>query len=158
MPTSHRRRPGWLGPARPTGRRPAVSRRTERGTGLLASAAGVGAFLLFLLFAVQLLVNLYAVTTVSAAGFDAARTVASRQVDHDDSAAVAAAQARAESRFRALLGRAADRAELSWTVSADAVQLHVIATPPGILPTTLGRQVAFGHIDRTFVVRVEELR
>jgi hypothetical protein len=120
--------------------------------------AGVGAFLLFLLFAVQLVVNLYTVTTVSAAGLDAARTVASRHVDHDDAGSVAAAQARAESRFRALLGRAADRAVLTWNISGDVVHLQVRVRPPGILPSALGHRVAYGRIDRTFAVRVEELR
>ena len=112
---------------------------------------------MFLLFAVQLLVNLYAVTTVSAAGYDAARTVASRHVDHHDAGSMAAAKSRAESRFRSVLGRAADRVELTWLVSGDVVSLHVVASPPGILPTALGHRVAFGRIDRTYSVRVEEL-
>ena len=134
------------------------ARHGERGTGLVGSIAGVAAFVLFLLFAVQLLVNLYTATTVSAAGLDAARTVASRHVDHDDAGSVAAARARAEARFRSLLGRSADRAELTWSITGDVVHLRVVARPPGVLPSTLGHRVAFGHIDRTFTVRVEELR
>jgi len=114
--------------------------------------------LLFMLAAVQLLVNLYMVTTVSAAGFDAARIVASRQVDHQDHGSVRAAQARAESRFRSLVGRSADNADLRWNVNTQTVTLQVVVSPPSILPTSLGRDVAFGSIDRSFTVQVEELR
>ncbi|MEO6629046.1 MAG: hypothetical protein ABIP03_10815 [Aquihabitans sp.] len=130
----------------------------EHGTGLLGSAAGVAAFLLFLLFAVQLLVNLYATSVVTAAGLDAARSVASRSVNHGDPATVADARQRAEAGFRNLLGEASQDARLRWDGDGEFIRLHVLMETPGILPSALAGPVAFGTIDRTFVVRVEELR
>lgn len=115
-------------------------------------------FLLVLLFAVQLLVNLYATSTVTAAGLDAARVVAAKDVDHLDAGSVAAAQGRAESRFRSLLGGAADRAVLTWASDASTVRLRVVMEAPTFLPRALGHRVAFGEIDRTFEVHVEELQ
>lgn len=132
--------------------------QNESGTGLIGSAAGVAAFLVLLLFAVQLLVNLYAATTVSAAGLDAARSVASRTVDHGDPASVTAAQAQAETTLRELLGGIGQDASVSWAVGAGEVRLRLEVDTPGILPSAMGEVVAFGHIDRTFVVRTEELR
>jgi hypothetical protein len=115
-------------------------------------------FVILMLFAVQLLVNLYATTTVTAAGLDAARVVAAKEVDHDDAGAVAAARVRAEARFRSLMGDAGRDAELTWVDDADTVRLHVAVDSPTILPRSLGGGVAFGRIDRTFEVHVEELR
>ena len=139
----------------PHGQRPVPHH--QEGTGLVASAAGTTVFLIFLLFAVQLLVNLYAASTTTAAGLDAARTVASRDVDHGSPSEIAAAQARAEARFRQVLGRAANKARLSWDVDATTVRLHVIVPTPTILPRAWGPTTAFGVVDRTFVVRAEGL-
>ena len=130
----------------------------ERGSGYVGTTAGVSAFLLLLLFAVQLLANLYATTTVTAAGLDAARMVASKDVDHTDPGSVSSTRARAEARFRSLLGRVGDRAWINWEDDADVVRLHVIVDTPTILPRALGTVVAFGRVDRTFEVHVEELR
>lgn len=125
---------------------------------MVGTTAGVLAFLFLLLFAVQLLVNLYATSTVSAAGFDAARVAAAKDVDHDDAASVAAARSRAESRFRALLGSSAEGARLTWVDDADTVRLRVELDTPTILPRAWSGVLAFGHIDRTFEVHVEDLR
>ncbi len=130
----------------------------ERGVGVVSSIAGVAAFLAFLLFAVQLLANLYAVTTVSAAGLDAARAVASKNVDHTDPSSIHAAQVRAEAQFRSLLGSAADEAVLRWSVDGSTVRLQVVVDAPVFLPPSLGHEVAFSRIDRTFEVHVEALR
>lgn len=131
--------------------------RGERGTGTIGTAAGVTVFLVFLLFAVQLLVNLYTSTTVTAAGYDAARTVASRRVDHTDPGSLRAAQTEAEQRFHQLMGRASEGADLSWTVNDTTVALTVTMDSPSILPAAFG-SVAFDRIDRTFVVRTETIR
>ena len=50
----------------------------ERGAGLLSTAAGVVVFLVFLLFAVQLLFGLYASSTVTAVAHDAAHRAAAQ--------------------------------------------------------------------------------
>lgn len=131
---------------------------TEAGTGLIGTTAGVSVFLLLMLVAVQLSVNLFATSTVTAAGYDAARIVASRQVDHGDPSAVGAAQARAEATFHDLVGHAATDARLSWHLDGNDVRFRVQMRPPGILPRSLGIAVGMDDIDRTFVVRIEELR
>ena len=59
----------------------------------MGTFAGVLVFLVFLLFAVQLLFNLYATSAVTAAGLDAARVVAAQQVDHTSAAARPVGQA-----------------------------------------------------------------
>lgn len=132
--------------------------RTEAGTGLIGSAAGVAVFLAFLLFAVQFSVNLYATSSVNAAGYDAARTVASRRVDHRDPASLQAAQLEAERTLRQLLGQVGREADVSWSVDPDAVRLRLVVDAQGILPSGLARETGLRTIDRTFVVRVEEVR
>ena len=62
------------------GERPAAA----AGTGLISTIAGVTVFLAFLLFAVQLLMNLHATSAVTDAAWDGARHVAGARVDHGD--------------------------------------------------------------------------
>jgi Flp pilus assembly protein TadG len=133
-------------------------RNPEAGTGLIGTAAGVTVFLVLLLFAVQLSVNLYATSTVNAAGYDSARLMASADVDHWRPSSLDAARRRSEARFHQLVGAAGDGAELTWELTGGAVRLRVQMEPPGILPSSMGSVVGFDHIDRTFVVRIEELR
>jgi hypothetical protein len=130
----------------------------EAGTGLIGTSAAVGAFLLFLLFAVQVTLTLHATSVVTAAGYDAARIVAARQVDHHDEVALAAAERRAAGRFATLLGRAAAGADLHWIVGAESVELHVTVAAPHVLPSIVGGPTGIDQIDRTFVVRIEERR
>lgn len=130
----------------------------ERGTGLIGSAAGVAAFVLFLLFAVQLIVNLYATSTVTAAGYDAARSVASASVDHSDPQAVVGAQQEAERHLRDLLGAMGRGAELSWSSDGDQIRLHLMVDSPGIIPSSVRDTTGLRRIDRTFVVRIEQTR
>jgi len=131
---------------------------SERGTGVIGSLAGTIVFLALMLFGCQTLVSIFVTSTVSAAGFDAARSVASRQVDHADPSAVAAAEASAAAHLRALLGPLGRRAELTWAVGRDAVQLHIRVDSPAFVPGGWLNGHGTRHIDRTFVVRVEELR
>lgn len=130
----------------------------EAGTGLIGSAAGVAVFLVFLLFAVQFSVNLYATSSVNAAGFDAARTVASRRVDHRDAGSVQAAQLEAERNLRQLLGQVGREADVSWSIGSGSVRLRLVVDAPRILPSSLARETGLRDIDRTFVVRIEEIR
>ncbi len=133
-------------------------RHCEHGTGLIGSAAGTTVFLLFLLFAVQLITNLYATSTVSAAGYDAARFVASRQVDHRNPDAVAHAKLQAEEQLRALLGGMGRQADLSWEVTGSSVRLTIHVRAPGILPSAMDGGAGRRVIDRTFAVRIEQQR
>lgn len=125
----------------------------DAGTGLVSSIAGLVAFLAFLLFAVQLLLNLYAASTLTAAAGDAARLVAARGNARDP-----AAVDRAEAHARSLLGRFGDDVTFTWTVGDGAVSVRVRAEPPRVLLPALGGAVGFDEIDRTVHVRVEELR
>lgn len=128
----------------------------EAGTGMIASLAGVVVFLALLLFATQVVVNLYAASTVTAAAFDAARIAAGADAGPGSEAA-------AEAHARSLLGAAGEAASFSWSwldVDAepgpDRVALRVVApSPTSLVP---GVQVPFEVVDRTVEVRVERLR
>ena len=72
----------------------------DRGSGLIALTGGLLVFLLLLLFAVQLSINLYARSQVTAAGFDAARRVAG----YENEQRRGAATAEADTRLRSMLG------------------------------------------------------
>jgi Flp pilus assembly protein TadG len=149
VPFTHRRRSAT----------PAVTARPvaagERGTGVVASIAAVGIFLAFLLFAVQLAVNLHTSSTVSAAGYDAARSVASRSVDHGDPGSVAAAEQAAERQLRSLLGGIGRSATVAWHHDQDVVRLRLVVDAPGIWPSGLAGGSRLRTVERTFVVRIE---
>ena len=135
---------------RPRSARSGADARTgERGAGLIGTIAGVTVFLAFLLFAVQLLFNLYATSAVTAAAYDAARLVAGGEQPD---------VARAEDHARQVLGRYADRISFDWTVDDDVVALRVTAENPTFLLPALGGSLGFDEIDRTVRVRVERLR
>lgn len=127
----------------------------QRGSGLLSTWVGALLFLTLLLFAVQLTLNLSTTSAVTAAGWDAARHVASRRVDHADPAAVARAQAEAEATFRSVAGGIADRAELTWEFRDGSVRLRVAVPAPRVLPTLFARPIGLDEVQRTYVVRVE---
>jgi hypothetical protein len=118
---------------------------------MVSSVVGVTAFLVLLLFAVQLTFNLYATSTVTAAAFDAARIVAG--ADGDEAAAA--------SHLRSLLD--GQDLRLQWDYrdtdavpGADVVALTVEVDHP----TRLLRMVPvpYQHVTRTVTVRIEELR
>ena len=123
---------------------------------MIGTLAGVTAFLVLLLFAAQVLLNLYAVSTVTAAAFDAARIVAG-----GDGGAVA--QPEAERQARRLLGRVGDDARFTWSYvdtdgapGADHVALRVqVESPSRLLPYL---HLPFQQVDRTVTVRVERDR
>ncbi len=129
----------------------------EAGTGLVGTLAGVSVFLVLLLLATQVLLNLYATSTLTAAAFDAARIVAG--ADGTGSEVVA------EEHARGVLGRFAEQVEpFEWDYvdldgdgRADVVRLTVRAERPSrILPA--GGRLPFSSIERVIDVRVEELR
>lgn len=132
--------------------------RDEAGTGLIGTVAGVTAFLFLLLFTVQVTATLFATSTTTAAGYDAARSVAAATVDHHDPVAVDRAVRVAETRFRRLLGRAGRDADLDWDVGSGAVRLHVAVPAPAVLPVGVAAIGGLGRVERTFVVRVEQVQ
>ncbi|HVF73947.1 MAG TPA: hypothetical protein VM938_02765 [Acidimicrobiales bacterium] len=121
--------------------------RGEDGTGIIGTVVGVLIFLSLLLFAVQVLVGLYATTVVSAAAYDAAKTVAGADAGAD-SRAVAVDGARRR------LGRVGEQASFTWGEAPDVVVLTVRAPRPQFLPGGLG----LPDVVRTVRVRVEEVR
>lgn len=136
----------------------ASSERSTRdcGAGLLSTAAGVLVFLVFLLFAVQLLFGLYASSTVTAVANDAAQRAAAAGAPPLDVI---------ESDARASLGRVGDDAEFTWTLEDadgdgvdDTVILRVVAVPPRLVPTSIGSTAGFGDIRRTVRARLEVFR
>ena len=58
---------------------------------------------------------------------------------------------------RELLGHLGEDAEISWSVDGGAVRLRIEASTPGLLPAAWAAG-SLRRIDRTFVVRIEELR
>lgn len=121
---------------------------------MLSAAAGVTVFLVLLLFAVQVLTNLYATSAVTAAAYDAARAVAS----FPDGANRAAAAASAEERAREVLGRFGDRVTFEWDVTGDRfVVLHVRADNHTARFAGLPLD-AVSTVDRTVRARVECFR
>jgi len=118
---------------------------------MISSVVGVTAFLVLLLFAVQVAFNLYATSTVTAAAFDAARLVAGADGD----------EAQAEAHLRELL----DQTSLTTTweyrdtdavPGADVVALTVdVENPTRLLA---GVPVPYQHVRRTVTVRLETFR
>jgi hypothetical protein len=134
-----------------------ASRRTsttsgESGAGLLSSIVGVTVFLVLLLFAVQLALNLYATSAITTVAFDAAREVAGSDGGVDSTE-------RAEARARSLLGRfesGGGELDFRWDTSRpDAVVLEVIAERPPMLANV---RFPFQRIERTAFVRWERAR
>lgn len=126
----------------------------EEGVGLVSSLTGVTVFLVLLLFAVHLVLNLYATSVVTAAAFDAARVVAGRDGD----------EAAAERQARELLD-GYDEGDLAfeWSYRStdgdaepDVVELRVAARhPTSLLPSAV---VPYQEVDRTVRVRLERVR
>ena len=142
--------------ARPSGVRP--DNRAENGTGLIGSLVGVTVFLTLLLFAVHLVLNLYATTVVTAVAFDAARVVAGSDGGRE-------AEVAAKRQARAVLGRYEDEGDLDfgWRYVStdgdgvpDVVELRVVAVHPTAL--LAHRRVPFQRVDRTVRVRLERFR
>jgi hypothetical protein len=120
----------------------------EAGTGAIGTLAGFGAFLGFLLLAVQLLVHLYATSVVTSAAYDAARLASGTAVS----------PAAAEAHGRSLLGGFNDRTPTFSVVDAgDHVRVRVEASSPALLPATFGSIAGISSISREVVARKEQL-
>ena len=127
----------------------------ERGAGLLSTAAGVVVFLVFLLFAVQLLFGLYASSTVTAVANDAATRAASA-----DAPPLAIIEAEARNN----LGEVGESATFQWDLddsdsdgAMDTVVLEVVARPPRFIPPSVGGSIGLDEIRRVVRVRAEQV-
>jgi len=130
--------------------------RRDQGAGLISSAAGIVVFLMFMLFAVQLLFGLYASSTVTAVANDAAQRAAAEGAPSIDVI---------ETEARANLGKVGDGAEFAWSAedtdgdgADDTIVLEVVAVPPRFVPRSMGQAVGFGEIRRTVRARMEAFR
>jgi hypothetical protein len=130
--------------------------RGDAGAGLISTASGVVVVLMFLLFAVQLLVGLYTSTVVTAVANDAARRAASEGAPQ---------RATITDDARQLLGRVGDTATFRWGDEdrdgdgiVDTVALTVVARPPRFVPPSIGGRVGLDRIERTARVRAERIR
>lgn len=132
--------------------RSARPRHDERGSGPITAWFGFVVFLSLLLFAVQVLYNLYATSVVTSVAFDAARRVAAAE------AGVTAAMGPAETTARQALGGYGDRVSFEWSLDGDVVALRVQGQNPNFLLPAQAGPLAFGDIDRTVRVRVEQFR
>jgi hypothetical protein len=109
-------------------------------------------FLLLLLFAVQLAVDLYTRSQVTAAGFDAARRVARYEHDGNRHAATAGA----ELRLRSSLGSLGDDVQVEWDLSDPAVvRLRLVLDAPSLAPELVRDATGLAAVDRTITVRAE---
>ncbi len=127
-------------------------RRTERGGGPISSWIGFLVFLALLLFAVQVLTNLYTTSVVTAVAVDAARQVAG-------AGGGPGSVGSAEDQARRALGRFSERVTFDWSATDDeTVVLRVQAANQTMLLPVVAAPVAFDRIDRTVRVRVERFR
>jgi hypothetical protein len=128
----------------------------DRGAGLLSTVAGVVVFLVFLLFAVQLLFGLYASSTVTAVANDAAVRAASADAP---SLRVIEAEARQS------LGEVGSSASFAWATDDadgdgedDTLVLEVVARPPRFIPRSVGGAIGLDEIRRVVRVRSERVQ
>jgi hypothetical protein len=129
--------------------------RGARGTALFSTAIGVLVFLVFLMFAVQLLFSLYASSVVTAVASDAA---------HRFAAAPGSSPAAIEAEARHDLGDLGRSASFTWRREdsdgngvSDTVVLIVVAYPPRFVPRSIGSGAGLTEVRRTIRVREERL-
>lgn len=122
---------------------------SERGTAVVGTLIGFLIFMVLLLFAVQVVVRLYATSALTTAATRAAETVASSPFPQ---ASVAAAEQEARSQLGSF---AANHTDFEWKeVDGEQVVLEVSATSPEFLPLVPG----WATITRTITVRTERFR
>lgn len=120
----------------------------DEGAGVISTFVGAAVFLVFLLFAAQLLVGLYAESVVGAVAYDAAKTVAG-----SDRVGSAASVEGVTASARRQLGAFGADAQFTWSVDDDAVRLTLRVPRRGLLPGW-----ERGPIERTVRVRAERVR
>ncbi len=99
--------------------------------------------------AVQIGVNLYSTSTVSALGYDAARRAAS-------SGGTRTATSEAETWLRARLGSSLEVNDITWQTHGGVVRLNVDVQPPNLLIDS-NSSIGNRRIKRQFEVRTEQV-
>jgi Flp pilus assembly protein TadG len=134
--------------------------RDDRGAGMISSLAGLTVFLLFLLLAVQVLVGLYATSTIRATLHDAASRAAAGGAGTDP-----ADLARLSDQAEASLGAMGDRTDIELRLvdddgdgTGDVIAGEAVAVPPRFVPRSVGGMLGFEDIRASVRVRVERFR
>jgi hypothetical protein len=123
-------------------------RSPDAGAGVVSTAFGVGAFLVFLFFTAQIVVNLFFISTVTTAAHDAAQSVAQGASSPEE----------AETAFGSFVGPAGGDARLDWSgTGPDQVVLHVRVPYPE-LALNEAPLPFFDVLERTIRVRVERVQ
>jgi hypothetical protein len=128
---------------------------------MVSSLAGLTVFLLFLLLAVQVLVGLYATSTVRATLHDAASRAATGGTDQADPVHLARLSDQAE----ASLGAMGERTDIRLRLvdddgdgTGDVIAGEAVSVPPRFVPRSVGGMVGFEEIRASVRVRIERFR
>lgn len=129
-------------------RRPVDWLHAEDGVSPVTSVFGVTIFLAFLMLATQVLVHLYATSTVSAVAFDVARRASADGAGCDGAAA----------RAHDLLGSYGDPATVHVSCAEDGEMRVVTITgpTPARMVDAFGAALGTDRIERTARVRIEQ--
>jgi len=123
---------------------------------VLGTTLGVAVFLVLLMFAAHLLLNLWVTSTVEAAAHDAALDVALSGVTGSERRT---AEARALERARASLGRFAAQVRFEFEPAGpNQIALHVTAPELHLLPPVAAAVFDLGGLDRRIVIDSEDPR
>jgi hypothetical protein len=133
--------------------------RSDRGAGLIGSVTGLLVVVLLLMLAAQVMLGLYATSTLRAALHDAASRAA------NEGAATPASLARLAAEAEASLGRMGDRTTVTLRVvdgdgdgAGDVVVGEAVAVPPRVVPRSVGGVVGVDEVHAGVRVRVERPR
>lgn len=134
-------------------------RRADRGTGLVGSVFGLLVTMLLMALAVQVMLGLYATSTLRATVYDAAARAANR------GATSAADLDRLAHDAELSLGAMGERTDISLHTEdtdgdglADVVVGTGAAVPPRVVPRSIGGMVGFEQVRAGARVRIERVR
>lgn len=125
------------------------SPRCDEGASAITTVFGVVIFLGFLMLATQVLMHLYASSTVSSAAFDAARRA---------SAEGGVGCGDAEARASQLLGDYGERAAVACSASDEYTSVTITAPTPARLIDAFGVTLGTDTIQHTARVRTEQFQ
>jgi hypothetical protein len=134
-------------------------RTSDRGTGLIGSVVGLMVVVLLLMLTTQVMLGMYATSTLRATVHDAASRAAGQ------GAAGPTHLDRLAREAEASLGRMGDRTTITLDVIdvdgdgvADVVVGDGVATPPRVVPRSIGGMVGFDRVHAGVRVRIERPR
>ena len=132
--------------------------RSDVGVGMVGAVAGLVVTIMFLAFAVQVMLGLYATSMLRASVHDAATRAA------DEGAATPSGLARLAAEAEAGLGRMGERTTITLAVEdddgdgvPDVVVGRAVSSPPRVVPSSLGGMVGFETIQVGVRVRIERM-